>query len=123
MNERRRHRRQAVKIRALIKSRWQLLDGTCTDASQTGLHITSDDEFDVGQEVEVALDLDDGTRIYCDGRIVREDATSARALRGRGYGVQLVDPSDEAREALAAWLERAAKSPPGGPAVSRGLGV
>jgi len=104
MSERRRHKRTRTNTRALIKSRWHVVDASCLDASPGGLMIRAGQEFALGEEVEVALEMSDGSRLICNGRVVRRDPRLTENWQGKGYGVQITEIETEAEQKLRKWL-------------------
>ena len=87
------------------------MDAACLDVSVNGLFIRAGQEFAKGEVVEVALELPDGTRLHCQGRVMREDPRPVETWRGRGYGVRIEEIDAEALGRLRGWLEHLSGAP------------
>jgi len=108
MSERRRHERRRTHGRALVKSRWLLADAAFLDASAGGCQIRTGEQLVVGEQVELSLELPDGSRILFDAKVVRQDPRTTEEWQGNGYGLQILDMDDEARERLQGFIEQRA---------------
>lgn len=104
--DKRRHPRKKTRARVLLKSRWQLAPGTGVDVSLGGVLVETAQPFNVGDDVELAIDLPDNSRLNCSGRVLREVKQRTMRVAGIRYGIQITKIDDAAAARLKAWLDR-----------------
>jgi len=111
MADRRRHKRKSTSTRTMLKSRWQLADALCLDASMGGFLLHAHHEFSVGDDVEIALEVPGGKRLNCEGEVVRLDVKHPAIKKGEGYGVRITKIDPETRAELGAWIGKLTEEP------------
>ena len=104
--ERRRHRRKKMRARVVLKSRWQLATATGVDVSLGGVLVETAQPFNVDDEVELAIDLPDSSRLNCSGRVMREVKQRTMRAAGIRYGIKITKIDDASTAKLSAWLDR-----------------
>ena len=104
--ERRKQVRKKTRARVLLKSRWQLAPATGVDVSQGGVLVETSQPFNVGDEVELAIDMPDNSRVNCSGRVLREVRQRTMRVAGIRYGIQITRIDAAAAAKLAAWLAK-----------------
>ena len=98
----------------MIKSRWQLANAALRDASVAGFQVAVDQDFSVGDEVELAVDLPGERRVHCEGRVVREARRPPGQLEPRGYGVRISRIEKREHDTLRTWLRASGDRAPRG---------
>ena len=81
-----------------------MVDASCLNASPGGFMIRAGQEFALDEEVEIALEMSDGSRVHCNGKVVRQDPRLTEGWQGKGYGIQIVGIEPTAAEQLSQWL-------------------
>jgi Tfp pilus assembly protein PilZ len=104
--ERRRQKRKKMRSRVMLKSRWQLATAVGVDVSISGVLIETPQPFSVGDDIELAIELPDNSRINCSGRVMRELKQRSIRVVGTRYGILITKIEPEAAARLQAWVDK-----------------
>jgi len=104
--EKRRQPRKKTRARVVLKSRWQIAPATGVDVSYSGILVETSQPFNVGEEVELAIDLPDSSRLNCSGRVMREVKQRSMRVAAIRYGIQITKIEAAVAVRLAAWLDK-----------------
>jgi Tfp pilus assembly protein PilZ len=102
--EKRRHQRKPVELQVTIQDASQRTQAqlrvSTADLGVGGLFVKSDLLLEIGEEVMVALDLPNGTRISCRARVIHTQRDRA------GMGLAFQQLAEPHRDAIQAFLDK-----------------
>lgn len=82
--------RFATVLRAKMKKDQQILETTITNISETGAYFTTKESFQIGNKLDLEIDIDGSTKMF--NVIIRREQDTAH-LSYKGYGVEFLNLS------------------------------
>jgi c-di-GMP-binding flagellar brake protein YcgR len=106
----RQHARSAIELPVVVSDAENRVEGAITfdtqDVSVGGAFIRSDLLFEIGEELQLAINLPSGRTVRAIGRVVRVARDTGDEGAAPGMGVQFSRLSDTDREAIQALVTR-----------------
>jgi len=100
-----------LKSRAAIKSRWHMADSACLAVGLNLFMVRTAHEFQVGEDLECAIDLPDAGTVHCQGKVANVTPCTDDDFVEYDYEIKIVGMEQDNEGRLRAWLGEAAPPP------------